>query len=473
MKNKNYLTLFKIILLGLIITIVTKESHSQILNEKGQSLVGKGQSLIGKFGDKKLVKKITAIELTYNNGYIPLVWTTFDLQVEATLKNGKKKWTGNGTKNNISWENYTIVVEGGIFDPESGILEITDKNGVSITATLTSFPNISNSINIQPIEVTQISLSKKMGVDVGTFLVTANAILSDSSTISTNNGRLQWRKLDIVVNGAKFSDGKLILPEQDYRDIEDDKISLNAKVRGKEDISYLLDIPLEYEGKITTYYNGNRGRTGQNGAEGTSGVNGKAGAGDRAGGDGGHGQRGADGSFGGDGSNAENLEVHIGLAKNKTNDKDILKVYIKSLSTGKESYLKIAPEKGELYIYAQGGNGGSGGRGGNGGTGGVGGGGTVSGKNGNGGDGGNGGNGGYGGNGGNVKLIVHPMAKKYMSCIIIYNDGGKGGDQGSMGSGGQCSSNASNGKSGKFGNVGGSGADGNVNIIEKEVKFDW
>jgi hypothetical protein len=459
MNKKNRLVLLKLFFLVPAVTLVTQVCHSQ--------------ALFGSLKDKMMIKKIKTIELRYDDVYVPLVWTSFDLQVEATLKNGKHIYTGNGTKNNFSWENYNIEVEGGTFSPETGKLEITNKDQVNISATLIPSPEISNKLSIRPLEVKGISLSHKQGPELGSFLLSAKATLSDNRTISSDNGSLQWEKLDISVAGANFSDGKLTLPEQDYRAIKDDKISLTAKVKGREGISDSLSIPMEYHGKIESYFNGERGRAGRDGKAGSAGKNGSAGSGERAGGDGGNGKRGADGGDGADGRNAEDLELYIELAKNTTNGNDILKVHVKSLSSGRESYLKIDPTKGELDIYAVGGKGGNGGRGGNGGNGGSGGGGTVSGKAGNGGDGGNGGNGGYGGDGGNVTVFVQPPAKKYMSSINIHNNGGRGGDMGSMGSGGACPNNCSHGSSGEFGDAGKSGASGSLDIKEEEVEIDW
>lgn len=240
-------------------------------------------------------------------------------------------------------------------------------------------------------------------------MINAEATLNNNSKISTSDGLLQWRKIELSTKGAILSNGKLSIPENDFREFTDDKVTVNATVNGNSAVSASLDIQLDYSGKFSAYFRGQSGRAGQDGSTGRDGESGKPGADTRPGGDGGHGQRGNDGGMGNDGGYGENLEVYIGLDKNKSN----------------------------------------------------------------GGDGGNGVSGGNGGMGGDVTIYVQPAAKKYMSCINVDNLGGAGGTQGSTGSGGSCPSNCKGGTSGKFGDVGKSGAPGKLTIIDKDVKFDW
>jgi hypothetical protein len=289
--------------------------------------------------------------------------------------------------------------------------------------------------------------------------------------IGTTNGMLPWGKLNVEVKGADFSEGKITLPENDHRLLTDDKISIKVVVKGQEELTCSLDIPVVYDETKALYFNGERGRNGQNGQNGSDGASGKAGSGDRAGGDGGNGLNGSDGSVGGSGSPGENLEINVGIGQNQTTGQTILKVEVKSLSTGKSYFYKIDPLKGKLNIYADGGNGGTGGSGGRGGSGGSGGSGSVSGKAGNGGHGGNGAQGGDGGNGGQVTIYVHASAKEYLPCITVQNKGGLGGNGGSAGSGGSCPNNCKSGENGKGGNYGRNGIEGKVSVFEKEVVF--
>jgi hypothetical protein len=462
MKNKA-LKLFKWSLLIISLSLFTEMTYGQSILDLAQN--GKG---------KRLVKKITAIELSYDSQhYVPLSGTGIGLQIIASLDKGKTVGTGSGTDQDIAWEFYSVTAEGGEFDPGTGMLTILGDQPVKVSATLISMPEIHSELLVDPLKIKEISVNQERITGGGAYLLTANAVLSDQRSISTSNGMLPWEKLDVKVTGADFLAGKLTLPESDYRGIKEDKISIGMFVKGQEDLRFTLDIPLLYDEEKTLYFNGERGRSGQTGTNGAAGESGKAGSGERAGGDGGNGQNGSDGSVGGNGANAGNVEVYVDIDKNKSGGNTILKVYVKSLGTGQERFLKVDPLKGKISIFANGGNGGQGGSGGTGGSGGSGGSGTVSGKAGNGGNGGNGGLGGDGSNGGNVTIYVHPEAKNYLSCIVVECNSGFGGDGGSPGSGGQCPNNCKAGENGKRGEPGRSGMVGKITIIEKETVLEW
>lgn len=153
MKNKHFFNFFKSFIIVATLIFFSQSSKSQSLG----------------FGGGRLVKKVTAINLTFNKAYVPLVSTVFDLQIEADLKNGNKAFTGNGTKNNIAWEHYSITVTGGIFSPETGTVEITDKQQVTITASLVTMPQTGDTLIIKPLEITDLNLTQTKGAENNIF----------------------------------------------------------------------------------------------------------------------------------------------------------------------------------------------------------------------------------------------------------------------------------------------------------------
>ncbi len=451
--------------------------------------------------------KVDDINIRYDAASEYAYGESIPFGIEMIAKRKMKRTTGY-LGGNLSWNNFIIDVEGASLQDGKIILP-TDKEklpGGEVTLKVRLKGNRavkdSETIILKNIERLELKYDERESVlgprgkvDLGIVSFFDNH--SQAETKGYLKGNKNWDNYRVEIEGGTFKNGTLTIGFPDNH-----KVKVRASLLTHPGIYSELEIPLDYKGKYTTYYDGRDGRNGRVGSNGRTGRNGRRYSG--VGGNGGHGYNGGHGQDGDDGrmgEDGEDVDVYVSAEENAELGTTIISVMSVGRNSGKRSLAKFTPEGGSFMIYARGGDGGNGGNGGYGGRGGHGGfgdkkrettnkNGTVTvtcGNGGNGGhsgNGGDGGDGGRGGDGGTITFHIDPSAAPYQYLIRYDVRGGRSGDSGTAGvsynpgEGGQggCS-NGRDGRRGRTGNRGfrgRDGAEGNTpKYIVEPVDIDW
>jgi len=212
--------------------------------------------------------------------------------------------------------------------------------------------------------------------------------------------------------------------------VKNDTAIIFIKLKGNQNTSSTLKIPLNYKGTLLLDYSGQNGKRGENGEEGKNGkITGSTSSDPENGKNGKHGFAGEKGA-----------NLQIALTQNNSNTgqgPSLCNLIIHNISSSITDTFKIDILNSKAIIMSNGGSGGDGGLGGNGGHG----------ANGDrnamytsygqfGALGGRGGNGGFGGDGGQISIFIDSHLMDFINNIHVLNQGGpggKGGKEGTMG----------------------------------------
>jgi hypothetical protein len=273
-----------------------------------------------------------------------------------------------------------------------------------------------------PVQSIQASLPNGPGIAPGEkspLVVTVTE--PDGKVLQTEgkgHGKVMWKDLTVTATVATVNQkGVLTLPH-DPRKSEGQTVHVSIAVPSHPDVKTELDVPVRYNYKFVSNFNGSTGSSGMNGTDGMNGASGSMGSTDpnnpSAGGNGGDGTDGSPGGDGGPGGNAPAVDVRATLHPGTP---VLLQVAV-SAAGHRRLYL-VDPQGGSLTVTADGGAGGSGGHGGRGGRGGSGGSGSPSGSNGRDGMDGRNGFDGSPGRGGLITMTYDPKVKPYLNMIHL------------------------------------------------------
>ena len=242
-------------------------------------------------------------------------------------------------------------------------------------------------------------------------------------TEGKGGGKVMWKDLTVTATVASVNQkGVLTLPH-DPRKSEGQTPHVTITVPSHPDIHTELDVPVRYNFKFVSHFDGSAGLSGMNGMDGMDGTSGSPGSMDpnnpSPGGDGGNGTDGSNGEDGGPGGDAPPVQIEATL---RSGNHPLLQVAV--LAPGHKRFYLVDPQGGSLTVTADGGPGGSGGRGGRGGRGGSGGFGTPNGNSGRDGLDGHSGLDGPQGRGGAITVTYDPQAKAYLNLIHLSNRNG-------------------------------------------------
>ena len=242
-------------------------------------------------------------------------------------------------------------------------------------------------------------------------------------TEGKGGGKVMWKDLTVTATVASVNQkGVLTLPH-DPRKSEGQTPHVTITVPSHPDIRTELDVPVRYNYKFVSNFDGGSGSSGMNGMDGMDGTPGSPGSMDpnnpSPGGDGGNGTDGSNGGDGGPGGDAPPVQIEVTL---RSESHPLLQVAV--IVPGHKRFYLVDSQGGSLTVTADGGPGGSGGRGGRGGRGGSGGTGTPDGNSGRDGMDGHSGFDGPQGRGGSITVTYDPQAKPYLSMIHLSNRNG-------------------------------------------------
>jgi hypothetical protein len=237
-------------------------------------------------------------------------------------------------------------------------------------------------------------------------------------TEGKGGGKVMWKDLTVTATVATVNQKGILTLPHDPRKSEGQVVHVTVAVPSHPDIRAELDIPVRYNYKFVSNFNGAPGTDGMNGADGMDGSPGSMGSIDpnnpSPGGDGGNGTDGSPGGDGGRGGDAPAVQVRVAL---QAGPPQLLQVAV--AAAGHRRLYLVDPQGGSLTVTADGGPGGSGGRGGRGGRGGSGGSGIPSGNSGRDGMDGRNGFDGSPGRGGSITVTYDTAAKPFLNMIHL------------------------------------------------------
>jgi len=242
-------------------------------------------------------------------------------------------------------------------------------------------------------------------------------------TEGKGGGKVMWKDLTVTATVASVNQkGVLTLPH-DPRKSEGQTPHVTITVPSHPDVRTELDVPVRYNYKFVSNFDGGSGSSGMNGMDGMDGASGSPGSMDpnnpSPGGDGGNGTDGSNGQDGGPGGDAPPVQIEVTF---RSGSHPLLQVAV--IAPGHKRFYLVDPQGGSLTVTADGGPGGSGGSGGRGGRGGSGGIGTPDGNSGRDGLDGRSGFDGPQGRGGSISVTYDPQAKPYLNLIHLSNRNG-------------------------------------------------
>lgn len=243
-------------------------------------------------------------------------------------------------------------------------------------------------------------------------------------TEGAGGGKVMWKDLTVNTTIVSVNKKGVITLPRDPRVSVGKLPHVSITVPSHPGLTAELDIPLRYDYKFGSNFNGSDGANGMSGNNGQDGSSGSPGSTDpnnpSPGGNGGNGTDGTDGGNGGPGGDAPPVQIQMTLAPG--GDHPLVEFGV--FAAGHKRYYLVDPNGGSLTVTADGGSGGQGGSGGRGGRGGSGGIGTPNGSSGSDGRNGNDGLRGPDGSGGSITVTYDSSAQPYLSILKLSSANG-------------------------------------------------
>ncbi len=280
-----------------------------------------------------------------------------------------------------------------------------------------------------PVTAIEVRQAKSPGIGPGKnssliATVTETAGGKVLETEGAGGGKVMWRDLTVTTTVVTVNKKGVISLPRDPRVSAGKLPHVSITIPSHPGLTAELDIPLRYDYKFGSNFNGSSGASGMNGSDGLAGSSGSMGSTDpnnpSPGGNGGNGTDGSDGQDGSPGGDAPPVQIQMTLAPG--GDHPLVEFGV--FAAGHQRYYLVDPNGGSLTVTANGGSGGQGGKGGRGGSGGSGGIGTPNGSDGMSGHDGRDGMSGSDGRGGSITVTYDPSTQPYLSILKLSNTGG-------------------------------------------------